>query len=166
MWPGLLRDHRSDTKPTKPATHAGDIVALTIKNTATGDTLCDEASPIVLEQIEFPDTVMSVAIETKSQADQGKLGEALQKIAMEDPSFRCHYDNDTGQTIISGMGELHLEIVVDRLVREFKVAAHVGKPQVAYRSTITAATKAEGKFVRQSGGRGQFGHVHLQGNDW
>jgi elongation factor G len=140
---------------------AGDIVAITTKNAATGDTLCDESHPVILERIEFPDTVISVAIETKSPDDEGKLTGALQKISMEDPSFRFHFDSETGQTLISGMGELHLEIVVDRLIREFKVAADVGKPQVAYRATITGASKAEGRFVRQSGGRGQFGHVQL-----
>jgi len=143
-------------------TLTGDIVALTIKNTQTGDTLCDQDHPIVLEKMEFPATVISIAVETKSQADQGKLIEALQKIALEDPSFRVHTDSETGQTIISGMGELHLEIIVDRLLREFKVAAQVGKTQVAYRSTVTKATSGEGKFVRQSGGRGQYGHVLLE----
>jgi elongation factor G len=141
---------------------AGDIVAVTVKHATTGDTLCSESSPIILEKIEFPDTVISVAIETKNQADQGKLGEALKKVSMEDPSFRFHVDPDTGQTLISGMGELHLEIITDRLVREFHVEANVGKPQVAYKATITRSSKAEGKFVRQSGGRGQYGHVWIE----
>ena len=157
----ILKMHANKREEVEEAL-TGDIVALTIKNTATGDTLCDEKRPIVLEKITLPETVISIAIETKSQADQGKLSEALHKIALEDPSFRVHTDSDTGQTIISGMGELHLEIIVDRLVREFKVEAHVGKPQVAYKTTVTAPVQAEGKFIRQSGGRGQYGHVLLE----
>ncbi len=157
----ILKMHANKREELQQAC-AGDIVALTMKGAATGDTLCDEAHPICLEQMKFPDTVISVAIEAKSRADEGKLGESLQKLSMEDPSFRFHYDQDTGQTIISGMGELHLEIIVDRLIREFKVEAHIGKPQVAYRATTTRTAKAEGKFVRQSGGRGQYGHVWLE----
>jgi elongation factor G len=143
---------------------AGDIVALALKNTATGDTLCDKNYPIILEKINFPEAVISVAIETKSHADQGKLLESLSKLGLEDPSFRVHSDQDTGQTIISGMGELHLEIIIDRLLREFNVDANIGKPQVAYRSTVTCSAHSEGKFIRQSGGRGQYGHVFLEVN--
>jgi elongation factor G len=141
--------------------YAGDIVALVgLKNTTTGDTLADERNPVVLETLHIPQPVIDIAIEPATKADQDKLGQSLAKIAAEDPSFRVHSDTDTGQTIISGMGELHLEIIVDRLMREFKVDARVGKPQVAYRETITEeVAKAEGKFVRQSGGRGQYGHV-------
>ncbi len=156
----ILKMHANKREELNEA-HAGDIVAVTIKNASTGDTLCDESNPIILEQIEFPETVISVALETKSKADQGRLSESLQKIGMEDPSFRFHYDDETGQTLISGMGELHLEIVVDRLLREFKVPARVGRPQVAYRSTIKKSARAEGKYVKQSGGRGQYGHVWL-----
>ena len=133
-----------------------------LKNTTTGDTLADERDPVVLETLHIPQPVIDIAIEPATKADQDKLGQSLAKIAAEDPSFRVHTDTDTGQTIISGMGELHLEIIVDRLMREFKVDARVGKPQVAYRETITEEVpKAEGKFVRQSGGRGQYGHVVL-----
>jgi len=141
---------------------AGDIGAIVgLKNTLTGDTLCDENAPIILESIEFPEPVISVAIEPKTKADQEKLSLSLQKISQEDPSFRVSFNEETGQTIISGMGELHLEIIVDRLTREFKVGANVGKPQVAYKETIKLPAKAEGKFIRQTGGRGQYGHVWL-----
>ena len=141
---------------------AGDIAAAVgLKHTTTGDTLCDPSHPIILEAMEFPDPVISVAIEPKTKVDQEKLGTSLGKLAQEDPSFRVKIDQETNQTIISGMGELHLEIIVDRLLREFKVDANVGKPQVAYRETIRKKVEAEGKFVRQSGGRGQFGHVWL-----
>jgi len=141
---------------------AGDIGAIVgLKNTFTGDTLCDENAPIILESIEFPEPVISVAIEPKTKADQEKLSLSLQKISQEDPSFRVSFNEETGQTIISGMGELHLEIIVDRLTREFKVGANVGKPQVAYKETIKMPAKAEGKFIRQTGGRGQYGHVWL-----
>ena len=140
--------------------YSGDIAAAVgLKDTSTGDTLCDADAPIILESMEFPDPVISVAIEPKTKASQDKMLIALQKLAEEDPTFRTHTDEDTGQTIISGMGELHLDIIVDRLLREFKVEANVGNPQVAYKETITAAATAEGKFVRQSGGRGQYGHV-------
>ena len=141
----------------------GDIAsAVGLKDTGTGDTLCDEKSPIILESMEIPEPVISVAIEPKTKADQDKMGIALVKLSEEDPTFRMHTDADTGQTIIEGMGELHLEIIVDRLLREFKVDANVGRPQVAYRETIKGKAKAEGKFVRQSGGRGQYGHVVLE----
>ncbi|MCX8033779.1 MAG: elongation factor G [Thermodesulfovibrio sp.] len=141
---------------------AGDIAAVVgLKSTLTGDTICDEANPIILEAIEFPEPVISVAIEPKTKADQEKLSLALQKISQEDPSFRVSYNEETGQTIISGMGELHLEIIVDRLTREFRVGANIGKPQVAYKETIKIPAKAEGKFIRQTGGRGQYGHVWI-----
>ncbi|MEB3283837.1 MAG: elongation factor G [Candidatus Sericytochromatia bacterium] len=141
----------------------GDLAAgVGLKITTTGDTLCDEKSPIVLEAMDFPDPVIHVAIEPKTKADQDKLGVALGKLAEEDPTFRVKNDPETAQTIISGMGELHLEIIVDRLLREFKVEANVGKPQVAYRETIRKPVKQEGRFVRQSGGRGQYGHVWLE----
>jgi elongation factor G len=142
---------------------AGDIVAAVgLKSTLTGDTLCDEDKPVVLESMEFPEPVISVAIEPKTKEDQQKLSVALGKLAQEDPSFKVSFDEETGQTIISGMGELHLDIIVDRLLREFKVGANVGKPQVAYRETIRKKVVAEGKFVRQSGGRGQYGHVKIE----
>ncbi len=143
--------------------YAGDIAAAVgLRGTTTGDTLCDENHPIILERMEFPAPVISIAIEPKTQADQDKLGVSLQKLAIEDPSFRVRTDEETGQTIISGMGELHLEIIVDRLLREFKVAANVGKPQVAYRETITQTAESEGKYIRQTGGHGQYGHVWLR----
>jgi len=158
----ILQMHANDRKEIKEV-RAGDIAAAVgLKSTTTGDTLCDPEHPVVLERMEFPEPVISVAIEPKSKADQEKMGIALGKLAAEDPSFRVHTDEETGQTIISGMGELHLEILVDRMHREFNVNANVGKPQVAYRETIRGATKAEGKFVRQSGGRGQYGHVWLE----
>ncbi len=141
----------------------GDIAAaIGLKSTSTGDTLCDEKNPILLESMVFPEPVIDVAIEPKTKADQEKLTIALQKLADEDPTFRVSLDEETGQTIISGMGELHLEIIIDRLLREFKVDANVGKPQVAYRETIRKQVKVEGKFVRQSGGRGQYGHVWVE----
>jgi elongation factor G len=140
---------------------AGDIAAaIGLKDTRTGDTLADESDPVILEAMKFPNPVIDVAIEPKTKADQDKLTIALQKLAEEDPTFRVRTDSETGQTIIAGMGELHLEIIVDRMKREFKVEANVGKPQVAYRETITRkVTKVEGKFIRQSGGKGQYGHV-------
>ncbi|HLT57228.1 MAG TPA: elongation factor G [Limnochordales bacterium] len=145
------------------AVYAGDIAAAVgLKDTATGDTLCDENHPILLESLEFPEPVIEQAIEPKTKADQDKLGLALQRLQEEDPTFRVHTDPETGQTIIHGMGELHLEVIVDRLLREFKVEANVGKPQVAYRETITKPVRAEGKFIRQTGGRGQYGHVVLE----
>jgi elongation factor G len=142
---------------------AGDIAAaIGLKDVTTGDTLCDRDNVIVLERMEFPEPVISVAVEPKTKADQEKMGIALSKLAAEDPSFRVHTDEESGQTIISGMGELHLEIIVDRMKREFKVEANVGAPQVAYRETIKQTVEQEGKFVRQSGGRGQYGHVWLK----
>ena len=142
---------------------AGDIAAAVgLRSAKTGDTLCDEAHPILLESIDFPEPVIAIAIEPKSRDDQEKLATSLQKLAKEDPSFRVNVDQETGQTLISGMGELHLEVIVDRLLREFKVDANVGKPQVAYKETIRRAVEQEGRFVRQSGGRGQFGHVFLR----
>jgi elongation factor G len=141
---------------------AGDIAAVGLRDTTTGDTLCDPAHPIVLEAIEFPEPVIRIAIEPKTKADQDKLGESLNKLAKEDPSFRVNSDPETGQTLIAGMGELHLEIIVDRLLREFKVDASVGKPQVAYRETIRRPIEAEGRFVRQTGGHGQFGVVDIR----
>ncbi len=142
---------------------AGDIcAAVGLKDTTTGDTLCDEKSPIVLEKMSFPTPVISVAIEPKTKADQDKMGIALQKLAEEDPSFQVKTDTETGQTIISGMGELHLDIIVDRMLREFKVEANVGKPQVAYRETIRGTSDQDSKFIRQSGGKGQYGHVKVR----
>jgi elongation factor G len=157
----LLKMHSNKREDVKEVA-AGDIVAAVgLKNTLTGDTLCDADNPVVLESMEFPEPVISVAIEPKTKADQEKLSVALGKLAQEDPSFKVSFDEETGQTIISGMGELHLDIIVDRLLREFKVGANVGKPQVAYRETVRQMTSAEGKFVRQSGGRGQYGHVNI-----
>jgi len=154
----LLKMHANKREDIKEV-YAGDIAAAVgLRDTTTGDTLCDESHPIVLEAIEFPAPVISIAIEP----DREKLGISLQKLATEDPSFRVTTDRETGQTIISGMGELHLEIIVDRLLREFKVDANVGKPQVAYRETVRRAAESEGKFVRQTGGRGQYGHVVLR----
>jgi elongation factor G len=158
----LLKMHANKREEIKEV-YAGDIAAAVgLKYTTTGDTLCNEDQAVILESIEFPEPVISIAIEPKTKADQEKLGLSLQKLASEDPSFRVKTDEETGQTIISGMGELHLEIIVDRLMREFKVEANVGKPQVAYRETIGKKVKVEGKFVRQSGGRGQYGHVWLE----
>lgn len=143
--------------------NSGEIGALVgMKNTITGDTLCDPEKPVILESITFPEPVIDVAVEPKTKADQEKMGLALRKLAQEDPTFRMRTDEESGQTIISGMGELHLEIIVDRMKREFKVEANVGKPQVAYRETIKAEATAEGKYIRQSGGRGQYGHVWLK----
>jgi elongation factor G len=158
----LLQMHANDRSEIKEV-HAGDIAAAVgLKDVITGDTLCDLEKVITLEKMEFPDPVISVAVEPRTKADQEKMGLALQRLAKEDPSFRVHTDQESGQTIISGMGELHLEIIVDRMKREFKVEANVGKPQVAYRETIRAKVEQEGKFVRQSGGRGQYGHVWLK----
>ena len=142
---------------------AGEIAAAVgLKDTGTGDTLCDEKNPIILENMEFPDPVISVAIEPKTKASQDKMAIALQKLAEEDPTFKTYTDEETGQTIIAGMGELHLDIIVDRLLREFKVEANIGNPQVSYRESITMASEGEGKYVRQSGGRGQYGHAKIQ----
>ncbi|WP_027718943.1 elongation factor G [Desulfovirgula thermocuniculi] len=158
----ILRMHANHREEIDAA-YAGDIVAAVgLKETTTGDTLCDEKHPIVLESMDFPEPVISVAIEPKTKADQEKMGMALSRLAEEDPTFKVHVDPETGQTLISGMGELHLEIIVDRLVREFKVEANVGRPQVAYKETIREKAKAEGKYIRQTGGRGQYGHVVLE----
>ncbi|WP_018294682.1 elongation factor G [Mariprofundus ferrooxydans] len=158
----ILQMHANERSEIKEV-RAGDIAAAVgLKFTTTGDTLCVAEKPIILERMEFPEPVISVAIEPKTKADQEKMGIALGRLAAEDPSFRVRTDEETGQTIISGMGELHLEILVDRMKREFSVEANVGKPQVAYRETIRGKTKAEGKFVRQSGGRGQYGHCWLE----
>jgi len=158
----LLQMHANDRKEIKEVL-AGDIAAAVgLKDVTTGDTLCDPKEIITLEKMDFPDPVISVAIEPRTKPDQEKMGIALQKLAKEDPSFRVHTDAESGQTIISGMGELHLDIIVDRMLREFSVDANVGKPQVAYRETITQSVKQEGKFVRQSGGRGQYGHVFIK----
>ncbi len=158
----ILRMHANNREEIKTI-GAGDIAAAVgLKYTTTGDTLCDEDHPIILEAMDFPDPVISVAIEPKTKADQEKLSTSLGKLAQEDPSFRVRVDEETGQTIISGMGELHLEIIVDRLMREFKVDANVGRPQVAYRETITADADAETKYAKQSGGRGQFAHVLMK----
>jgi elongation factor G len=158
----ILRMHANHREDVEEA-YAGDIVALVgLRNTKTGDTLCSEDDPILLERMEFPEPVISVAIEPKTKADQDKLGEALSKLMDEDPTFRVTVDEETGQTLISGMGELHLEIIVDRLRREFRVEANIGKPQVAYKETIRKKARAEGKFIRQTGGRGQYGHVWIE----
>ena len=158
----LLKMHANKREELKEVS-AGDIAAVVgLKHTLTGDTLCDDKQPIILEIMEFPEPVMSVAIEPKTKADQEKLSQSLAKLTQEDPSFRVSFNEETNQTIISGMGELHLEIIVDRLLREFKVGASVGKPQVAYKETIRNSSKAEGKFIRQTGGRGQYGHVYIE----
>jgi len=158
----LLRMH-ANKREEIDAIYAGDIAACVgLKSVTTGDTLCDEEKPVILESIEFPAPVISVAIEPKTKADQDKLGNALAKLAQEDPTFRVHTDPDTGQTLISGMGELHLEIIVDRMMREFNVQASVGRPQVAYRETIRKKSGAEGKYIRQTGGRGQYGHCKIE----
>ncbi|GAJ16157.1 unnamed protein product, partial [marine sediment metagenome] len=155
----LLEMHANSREELKEA-YSGDIGAVVgLKNVNTGDTICDPNKPIKYESISFPEPVLSIAIEPKTKVDQEKLATALFKMAEEDPTFRIKIDNETGQTIISGMGELHLEIIVDRLLREFGVGANVGKPQVSYRETITKGTQVEGKYIRQSGGRGQYGHV-------
>ena len=158
----LLKMHANKREEIKSASSGEIVAAVGLKGTTTGDTLCEEDHPLVLESIEFPEPVISMAIEPKAKGDQEKLDQGLQKLAMEDPSFHHHLDEETGQRIISGMGELHLEIIVDRLIREFGVTAKVGKPIVAYRETITQAVCSEGKFIRQSGGRGQYGHVILK----
>ena len=158
----ILQMHSNDRKEIKEV-RAGDIAAAVgLKDVTTGDTLCDVKEKITLERMEFPEPVISVAVEPRTKPDQEKMGIAMQKLAKEDPSFRVHTDEESGQTIISGMGELHLDIIVDRMKREFSVEANVGKPQVAYRETIRKTVEQEGKFVRQSGGRGQYGHVYLK----
>jgi elongation factor G len=160
---GRLLQMHANHREDKEAVFAGDIVAAVgLKNTTTGDTLCDPDKPIILERMEFPEPVISVAIEPKTKTDQDKLGKALSSLSDEDPTFQVRTDEDTGQTIISGMGELHLDVLVDRMVREFSVAANVGKPQVAYRETITQKVeKIEERYIRQTGGKGQYGHVVL-----
>lgn len=160
---GRILQMHANTRKDIDKVYAGDIAcAVGLKDVITGDTLCDEDHPIILESIEFPEPVISIAIEPKSKADQEKMGIALSKLAEEDPSFRTYTDQETGQTIIAGMGELHLDIIVDRMKREFKVEANVGKPQVAYKETIKKPVRVEGKFIRQSGGRGQYGHVWIE----
>jgi elongation factor G len=157
----LLQMHANERSEIKEV-RAGDIAAAVgLKDVITGDTLCNPDGAIQLEKMVFPEPVISVAVEPRTKVDQEKMGMALQRLAREDPSFRLHTDQESGQTIISGMGELHLEIIVDRMKREFKVEANVGKPQVAYRETIRGKVQQEGKFVRQSGGRGQYGHVWI-----
>ncbi|QGG54675.1 elongation factor G [Paenibacillus sp. B01] len=160
---GRILQMHANSRQEISSVYAGDIAAAVgLKDTTTGDTLCDEKNPVILESMNFPEPVIQLAVEPKTKADQDKMGIALQKLSEEDPTFRAHTDEETGQTIIAGMGELHLEILVDRMLREFKVETNVGKPQVAYRETFRQAAKVEGKFVRQSGGRGQFGHVWIE----
>ena len=143
--------------------YSGDIAAAVgFKNTTTGDTICDEQHPVILESMEFPEPVIDIAIEPKTKASQDKMGDALVKLAEEDPTFRVRTDEETGQTIISGMGELHLDIIVDRLLREFNVEANVGAPQVAYKETFTKAVDVDSKYAKQSGGRGQYGHCKVR----
>ncbi|MGH2519331.1 MAG: elongation factor G, partial [Chloroflexota bacterium] len=160
---GRLLQMHADKREDIDEVFAGDIAAVVgLKSTFTGDTLCDQERPVVLETIKFPEPVISVAVEPRTKADQDKMGLALSKLAEEDPTFRLRTDDETGQTIIEGMGELHLEVIVDRMMREFKVQANVGKPQVAYKEAITRAVQgAEGRFVRQTGGHGQYGHAVL-----
>jgi len=160
---GRILQMHANHREEIPEVHAGDIAAAVgLKDTTTGDTLCDEKAPIILESMQFPEPVIDVAIEPKTKADQEKMGGALARLAEEDPTFKMRTDHETGQTIIAGMGELHLEIIVDRLQREFKVECNVGRPQVAYKETIRRTVQAEGKFVRQSGGRGQYGHCWIK----
>ena len=158
----LLKMHANKREEIKSASSGEIVAAVGLKGTTTGDTLCEEDRPLILESMDFPAPVISMAIEPRSKGDQEKLDQALHKFSMEDPSFHRHMDAETGQCIISGMGELHLEIIVDRLIREFGVPVNVGKPMVAYRETITRAARSEGRFIRQSGGKGQYGHVILQ----
>jgi elongation factor G len=160
---GRILQMHANTRAEIQTVYSGDIAAAVgLKDTTTGDTLCDEKAPVILESIEFPEPVIEVAVEPKSKADQDKMGVALQKLAEEDPSFRVETNAETGETVIAGMGELHLDVLVDRMRREFKVEANVGAPQVSYRETFRSATQAEGKFVRQSGGKGQYGHVWVE----
>ncbi|GGG06999.1 elongation factor G [Paenibacillus abyssi] len=160
---GRILQMHANSRQEISEVYAGDIAAAVgLKDTITGDTLCDEKNPVILESMNFPEPVIQIAIEPKTKADQDKMGVALSKLSEEDPTFRAYTDEETGQTIIAGMGELHLEIIVDRMVREFKVETNVGKPQVAYRETFKTAAKVEGKFVRQSGGRGQYGHCWVE----
>ena len=158
----LLLMHANNRTETTEA-FTGDIAAIVgLKNTTTGDTLCDEKNPVILESMEFPEPVIQLAVEPKTKADQDKMGVALQKLAEEDPTFKVHSDHETGQTVISGMGELHLDVLVDRMKREFQVEANIGQPQVAYRETLRQAADCEGKYIKQSGGRGQYGHVWVK----
>src|SRR5699024_3164710 len=160
---GRILQMHANSRSEISEVYAGDIAAAVgLKDTGTGDTLCDEKNLVILESMEFPEPVISVAIEPKSKADQDKMSVALGKLSEEDPTFKAETNVETGQTIISGMGELHLDIIVDRLKREFKVEASVGAPQVSYRETLRASAEVEGKFVRQSGGRGQYGHVFVR----
>ncbi|MCK1995235.1 elongation factor G [Peribacillus muralis] len=160
---GRILQMHANSREEISTVYAGDIAAAVgLKDTTTGDTLCDDKNQVILESMVFPEPVISLSVEPKSKADQDKMGQALQKLQDEDPTFRAHTDQETGQTIIAGMGELHLDILVDRMRREFKVEANVGAPQVAYRETFRGSAKVEGKFVRQSGGRGQFGHVWIE----
>jgi elongation factor G len=158
----LLLMHANRREEVATADTGAIAVTLGLKNTLTGDTLCDSANSVLLESIRFPEPVLSVAVEPKTRADQDKMGEALQRLADEDPTFKINYNQETGQTVISGMGELHLEVIVSRLFSEFRVGAQVGKPRVAYRETITIPAKAEGRFIRQTGGHGQYGHVCIE----
>lgn len=160
---GRILQMHANSRQEIPEVYCGDIAsAVGLKDTSTGDTLCDEKHPVILESMNFPDPVISIAVEPKTKADQDKLGVALGKLTEEDPTLRAHTDEETGQTILAGMGELHLDIIIDRMRREFNVETNVGKPQVAYRETFRAAARVEGKFVRQSGGRGQYGHVWVE----
>jgi elongation factor G len=158
----MLQMH-ADDREERDTIYAGDIAAAVgLEDTRTGDTLCEEDHPVLLEEMDFPEPVISVAIEPKTSAEQDKLSDSLRKLAEEDPSFEMEVDHDTGQTIISGMGELHLEVIVDRLTNEFKVDANIGEPQVAYKETITSEVDVEAEHVKQSGGRGQYGHVNME----
>jgi elongation factor G len=160
---GRILQMHANSRQEISEVYSGDIAsAVGLKDTGTGDTLCDEKHPIILESMNFPDPVIEIAIEPKTKVDQDKMGIAISKLTEEDPTLRAHTDEETGQTILAGMGELHLEIIVDRMRREFKVETNVGKPQVAYRETFRNSAKVEGKFVRQSGGRGQYGHVWVE----
>ena len=160
---GRLLQMHANKREELSEIYAGDICAIVgLKTVSTGDTICEPAHPIILESMDFPEPVISVAIEPKTKADEAKLGDALAKLMVEDPTFKVHTDEDSGQTIISGMGELHLEIIIDRLLRDFKVGANVGRPQVAYRETITLEADGEGRFIRQTGGRGQYGHAVIR----
>jgi len=160
---GRLVEMHANKREDRDAVYAGDIAAVVgLRRASTGDTICDLKHPVMLEMMHFPEPVMAVAIEPKTKADQDKLSEALDKLSEEDPTFRVSTDQETGQTIISGMGELHLEILVDRMLREFKVMANAGKPQVAYKESIEGKAKAEGRFIKQTGGRGQYGHIVLE----
>jgi elongation factor G len=160
---GRLLQMHANHREELSSVSAGDIAAVIgFKSTFTGDTLCDAAAPVILESISFPEPVISVSIEPKTRADQDKMGAALGRLAEEDPTFRLRTNEETGQTVIEGMGELHLEVIVDRLMREFRVDANVGRPQVAYKETITVPVKAEGRHVRQTGGKGQYGHVIVE----